>query len=63
MEPPSLVCLNEQVIVLSQFMGVDPPGARHAQVEHHRVAAVGVDQAIFGTARKRRDERARQTLA
>ena len=31
---------------------IDPPAPRHAEVEDHRVAAVGVDQAIFGAPAK-----------
>ena len=27
---------------------IDPPAPRHAEVKDHRVAAIGVDQAIFG---------------
>ena len=37
--------------------------ARHAEVEDHGVAAVGVDQPIFGAAAQRRDPRAGQPLA
>ena len=49
-EPPALVGLEQQMIVLAKVVRVDPPGARHAEVKDHRVAAVGVDQAIFGAA-------------
>ena len=35
------------MVVRPKLGRVDPPLSRHAEVEHHRVAAVGVDQPVF----------------
>src|SRR4030095_4657509 len=42
---------------------IDAPAARHAEMEDHRVGAVGVNQPIFGAAAEVRDGGARQPLA
>ena len=62
-EPPALVGLDQQMIVLADLGRVDPPAARHAEMEDQRVAAVGVDQPIFRAAAKPGDPRAGQPLA
>ena len=49
--------------MLAELARVDPPVARHAEVEDHRVAAVGVDQPIFGAAAEAGHPRAGQPLA
>jgi hypothetical protein len=36
------------MVVLSGLAGVNPPMARHPEVEDEAVPAVGVDQPIFG---------------
>ena len=41
---------------------VDPPAAGHAEVEHHCLVAVGVDEAILGAAAHRGHPRAGQRL-
>ena len=46
---------DQQVVVLAQRLGIDPPAPRHAQMEDHRAAPVGVNQAIFGPARQAAD--------
>ena len=51
------------MIVLAELGRIDPPAARHAEVEDHRVAAVGVDQPIFGAAAEPGHPRAGQPLA
>ena len=43
--------------------GIDPPAPRHAEVEDQRVAAVGVDQPIFGAPAEPGDPRPGQPLA
>jgi hypothetical protein len=43
-EPPPLVRLEQQVIVLLHCFGIHSPLPRHAQVEHQSVAATRVDQ-------------------
>ena len=43
--------------------GIDPPASRHAEMEDHRVAAVGLDQPIFGAPAEPGDARAGQPLA
>src|SRR6185369_2382855 len=49
---PAVIGLKDEVIVLADRARIDPPVSRHAEVEHQSVAAVGVDQAVFGTAAK-----------
>ena len=51
------------MIVLADVGGVDPPPPRHSQVKYQRVAAIGLDQPIFGTTAKRGDPRPDQPLA
>ena len=53
---------QHEMIVLLDGLGLDPPAARHAEVEDHRLAAIGVDQAIFGAAAQRRDFRSGHRL-
>ena len=59
----TLLRLEHQMVMLAELVGIDPPGARHAEVEDHRVAAVGVDQAVFGAPAERGDPCTRQPLA
>ena len=49
--------------MLADRARIDPPVARHAEVEHQSVAAVGVDQAVFGTAAKSAHPRPGKPLA
>ncbi len=51
------------MVVLEGFGGVDAPVPRHAEVEDQGVAAIGVDQAIFGAAPEARHPGTRQPLA
>ena len=51
------------MVVLADLSRVDAPVPRHAEVEHERIAAVGVDQPIFGAPMKPDDPRAGQPLA
>ena len=62
-QPPALVRLDQEMVVLADLARIDPPVARHTQVKHQGVATLGVDQPIFGTAAKPGDPRARQPLA
>ena len=47
-EPPPLLGLDDEMVVLADLARVDPPVAGHSEMEDQRVAAVGVDQSIFG---------------
>jgi len=51
------------MIVLFDFRGINPPSSRHAKMEDKRIASVGADQAVFGTAAELDDPSARQALA
>ncbi len=58
--------LEHQVVVLAEFARIDPPAPAHAEMEHQRRAAVGVDQPVLGAAAepgdRRPGERLHQTL-
>ena len=41
---------EHEVIVGAQGVGIGPPASAHAQMKHHGLAAIGVDQTIFGAA-------------
>lgn len=43
---------QDQVVVLFDYIRIEPPPARHAEVKDHRVAAISIDQAIFRAAPK-----------
>jgi hypothetical protein len=45
--PPSSVSISRWSCG-ADLVRIDPPAAGHAEVEDQRVAAVGVDQAVFG---------------
>ena len=51
------------MVVLPDLARIDPPVARHAEVEDQGVAAIGVDQPVFGAAPKSAHPRAGQSLA
>ncbi len=53
---------QHQVIVLADFLGVNPPAPRHAEMEHQRPLAVCVNQAVLGTAVETGDCRTGQGL-
>ena len=46
-EPPSLLGLDQDMVVEPDLNGIDAPRARHAEMEDQGVAAVGLDQAVF----------------
>jgi hypothetical protein len=46
-EGMAMAGFDQQVVVLAQRLGIDPPAPRHAQMEDHRAAPFGVDQAIW----------------
>ena len=48
--------------MLVEFGGIDPPVPRHAEVKDQCVAAIGRNEAIFGSAPKVGDPRAGQPL-
>ena len=50
------------MIVDQRLLRVDPPAPRHAEVEDEAVAAIGIDQPIFGPARKTGHRRPGQPL-
>jgi demethylmenaquinone methyltransferase / 2-methoxy-6-polyprenyl-1,4-benzoquinol methylase len=50
------------VVLLDRRM-IDPPAARHAEMEDHGVIAVGVDQSVFGAPPKNSHRRACEPLA
>ena len=54
---------QQQMIVRQDFPRIDPPFARHAEMEDERIAAIAVDQPIFGAAVKAHHDRPRQPLA
>jgi len=58
-----LVRLEKEMVVRAELIRIDAPLARHAEVEDHRVAAVGVDQPIFAAAAEASDSRAGHPLA
>ena len=61
--PPPLVGLDDEMVVLADLGRIDAPVARHAEMEDQRVAAIGIDQPVFGPAPKAGDPRAGQPLA
>ncbi|GAA3718941.1 hypothetical protein GCM10022268_29000 [Sphingomonas cynarae] len=40
-----------------QIGRINPPAPRHTQMEDHRIAAIGVDHAVFGAATQSGDDR------
>ena len=48
--------------MLVEIRRIDPPGARHSEVEYHRVATICVDESIFGTPPQIGDPGTRQPL-
>ena len=62
-EPPPLIGVDDEMVVLANLRRIDAPMAGHPEVEHQRVAAVGVDQSIFGASSEARDPRPGQPLA
>ena len=50
------------MIVCAQFFRIDAPAPRHAQVEHHRLIAVGMDKPVFGAPAQPGNLRAGQRL-
>lgn len=53
---------ENQMIMLADRIRIETPPARHAEMEDHRVAPVGIDQAIFGPAVKSGHNGARHPL-
>ena len=51
------------MVVLADFVRIDPPPPGHAEMEDQCVAAIAVDQPIFGPAAKRGDAGPGQPLA
>lgn len=62
-KPVPIVGFEDQMVVLLDHCWIDPPPSRHAEVKDERVAAVGVDQPIFGAASQPRDAGPGQALA
>ena len=58
-----LLRFHQQMVVLANIIGIDSSRARHAQMEHHRVAPVGVNQPIFGAPPQRRYPRPGEPLS
>ena len=58
-----LVGLHQEVIVLLQFGRVDPPTARHAEMEDQRVAAIRGDRPVLRAAAEAGDASPRQPLS
>ena len=54
--------LQHQMIVLVRCFGIDPPAPAHAEMEHHRMVTVGMEDAVFRAARQGRDGRPGQRL-
>ena len=46
-KPPAFLRFYDEVIVLRSFRWIDPPVAGHSQMKHERIAAIGLDQAVF----------------
>ncbi len=44
--------VENEVVVLVGRGRIDAPAPAHAEVEHQRAVAVGMDQAVFGAARR-----------
>jgi hypothetical protein len=42
--------LDHQMIVLADFIGIDSPAPAHAEVKHHGLPAIAVDESVFGAA-------------
>lgn len=53
---------QDQMIMRSDALGIDPPSPRHAQMEDQRIPPVHGDQPIFGPAGKPRHRSACQPL-
>ena len=49
--------------MLADFARVDPPMARHAEVKNQRIAAIGIDQPVFGPPAQADNPRTGQPLA
>ena len=51
-ERQAAVCVghDQQMVVLFLAIMIDPPAPGHAKVEDQRIAAVGMDEAVFGSA-------------
>ena len=47
MEASAFIGFNQQMVVLANIGRIDSPGARHSQMEDHRVAAIRMDQSVF----------------
>src|SRR5258705_9437603 len=62
-QPPALVRLDQEMVMLADLARVDPPVTRHAEMEAQSVAAVGVDQPVFRAAAEADDPLSRQSLA
>ena len=58
-----VIRFQQKVIVRPKRVRVDPPAARHTEVEHQCVAAVGIEQPVFGAAVQANYARAGETLA
>jgi hypothetical protein len=59
----TVIRADQDVIVLLDLRRIDPPSARHAEVENQSVAAIGIDQSIFGPPAEARYTSANQALA
>ena len=60
--PVTVVGLDQDMVMLLDLGRIDPPSAGHAEVKDQCVAAINVDQPIFGPPAKARDTSADQPL-
>ena len=60
---PAIAGFENDMVVLANRVRIDPHPPRHAEVQHHRIAAISIDQPIFGAPPAGDDGRPRQSLA
>ncbi len=49
--------VDHEMVVRQQLARIEPPAPRHAEVEDHRLIAIGCDQPIFGASAQTGDRR------
>ena len=62
-EPPSFICFDDEMVMLLNFAGIDPPATRHAEMEDQRVTPIRIDHAVLGSAPQSDNPPAGQPLA
>jgi hypothetical protein len=60
---PARSGFDDKMIMFANLIRINPPAARHAEVEDQRIAAISFNQPVFRPARKPRHPRTGQPLA